>query len=183
MNENKLLGLAWISPYIIGLIVFTAFPFVSSFFLSFTEYDLMSPPVFNGIENYRYMLTEDSLFWKSMGVTFAYVFLTIPLKLAFALGIAFVLNFKLRGIGFFRTAYYIPSILGSSVAIAVLWRALFAIDGLAEQFSRRLWHRCHQLAGGTLPGADVGHPAARLAVWLRDGHLPRRAAERSAVAV
>lgn len=113
MNENKLLGLAWISPYIIGLIVFTAFPFVSSFFLSFTEYDLMSPPVFNGIENYRYMLTEDSLFWKSMGVTFAYVFLTIPLKLAFALGIAFVLNFKLRGIGFFRTAYYIPSILGS----------------------------------------------------------------------
>ena len=128
MNENKLLGLAWISPYIIGLIVFTAFPFVSSFFLSFTEYDLMSPPVFNGIENYRYMLTEDSLFWKSMGVTFAYVFLTIPLKLAFALGIAFVLNFKLRGIGFFRTAYYIPSILGSSVAIAVLWRALFAID-------------------------------------------------------
>ncbi len=110
------------------------FSFVSSFFLSFTEYDLMSPPVFNGIENYRYMLTEDSLFWKSMGVTFAYVFLTIPLKLAFALGIAFVLNFKLRGIGFFRTAYYIPSILGSSVAIAVLWRALFAIDGLLNSF-------------------------------------------------
>ena len=134
MNENKMLGLAWISPYIIGLIVFTAFPFVSSFFLSFTEYDLMSPPVFNGIENYRYMLTEDGLFWKSMGVTFAYVFLTIPLKLAFALGIAFVLNFKLRGIGFFRTAYYIPSILGSSVAIAVLWRALFAIDGLLNSF-------------------------------------------------
>lgn len=109
-------------------------PFVSSFFLSFTDYDLMSPPVFNGIENYRYMFTEDTLFWKSMGVTFAYVFLTIPLKLAFALGIAFVLNFKLRGIGFFRTAYYIPSILGSSVAIAVLWRALFAIDGLLNSF-------------------------------------------------
>ncbi len=69
-----------------------------------------------------------------MGVTFAYVFLTIPLKLAFALGIAFVLNFKLRGIGFFRTAYYVPSILGSSVAIAVLWRALFAIDGLLNSF-------------------------------------------------
>ena len=63
MNENRMLGLAWISPYIIGLIIFTAFPFVSSFFLSFTEYDLMSPPVFNGIENYRYMFTEDTLFW------------------------------------------------------------------------------------------------------------------------
>ena len=130
MNENKLLGLAWISPYIIGLLVFTAFPFVSSFLLSFTQYDLMSPPQFTGIENYLYMLTEDSLFWKSMAVTFVYVFVTIPVKLAFALGIAFVLNFKLRGIGFFRTAYYIPSILGSSVAFALLWRALFAIDGL-----------------------------------------------------
>ena len=56
MNENKWLGLAWISPYIIGLLVFTAFPFVSSFLLSFTQYDLMSPPEFNGSEKYRYMV-------------------------------------------------------------------------------------------------------------------------------
>lgn len=130
MYESRKLGLAYLSPYIIGLIVFTAFPFVSSFLMSFTDYDLMTDPRFVGIENYRYMLTEDDLFWKSMGVTFAYVFLTIPVKLAFALFIAFILNFKLKGIGFFRTAYYIPSILGSSIAIAVLWRALFAIDGV-----------------------------------------------------
>ncbi|ELV8683048.1 carbohydrate ABC transporter permease [Vibrio fluvialis] len=130
MYESRKLGLAYLSPYIIGLIVFTAFPFVSSFLMSFTDYDLMSAPKFVGIENYRYMLTEDDLFWKSMSVTFAYVFLTIPVKLAFALFIAFILNFKLKGIGFFRTAYYIPSILGSSIAIAVLWRALFAIDGV-----------------------------------------------------
>ncbi|ADT89410.1 sugar ABC transporter permease [Vibrio sp. Vb2880] len=130
MYENRKLGLAYLSPYIIGLIVFTAFPFVSSFLMSFTDYDLMTAPEFVGIENYRYMLTEDDLFWKSMSVTFAYVFLTIPVKLAFALFIAFILNFKLKGIGFFRTAYYIPSILGSSIAIAVLWRALFAIDGV-----------------------------------------------------
>ncbi len=115
-------------------------------------------------------------------MTFAYVFLTIPLKLAFALGIAFVLNFKLRGIGFFRTAYYIPSILGSSVAIAVLWRALFAIDGLLNSFLAVFGIDAINWLGNP-PGADVGHPAARLAVWLRDGHLPRRAAERSAVAV
>ncbi|MDW6019964.1 sugar ABC transporter permease [Vibrio plantisponsor] len=130
MYENRKLGLAYLSPYIIGLIMFTAFPFVSSFVMSFTDYDLMTSPEFIGIENYRYMLTEDDIFWKSMSVTFLYVFLTIPVKLAFALGIAFILNFKLRGIGFFRTAYYIPSILGSSIAIAVLWRALFAIDGV-----------------------------------------------------
>lgn len=130
MYENRKLGLAYLSPYIIGLIVFTAFPFISSFVMSFTDYDMMTSPEFIGIENYRYMLTEDDTFWKSMSVTFLYVFLTIPVKLAFALGIAFILNFKLRGIGFFRTAYYIPSILGSSIAIAVLWRALFAIDGV-----------------------------------------------------
>ncbi|BCK33017.1 Lactose transport system permease protein LacF [Vibrio cholerae] len=130
MYESRKLGLAYLSPYIIGLIVFTAFPFVSSFLMSFTDYDLMTAPKYVGIENYRYMLTEDDLFWKSMSVTFAYVFLTIPVKLAFALFIAFILNFKLKGIGFFRTAYYIPSILGSSIAIAVLWRALFAIDGV-----------------------------------------------------
>lgn len=130
MYENRKLGLAYLSPFIIGLIVFTAFPFVSSFLMSFTDYDLMTAPQYVGIENYRYMLAEDDLFWKSMSVTFMYVFLTIPVKLAFALFIAFLLNFKLKGIGFFRTAYYIPSILGSSIAIAVLWRALFAIDGV-----------------------------------------------------
>ncbi len=130
MYENRKLGLAYLSPYIIGLIVFTAFPFVSSFLMSFTDYDLMTTPNFVGLDNYKYMLTQDDIFWKSMSVTFLYVFLTIPVKLAFALFIAFILNFKLRGIGFFRTAYYIPSILGSSIAIAVLWRALFAIDGV-----------------------------------------------------
>ncbi|MFB9135502.1 sugar ABC transporter permease [Vibrio sp. AK197] len=130
MYENRKLGLAYLTPFIIGMIVFTAFPFVSSFLMSFTDYDLMTSPEFVGIENYRYMLAEDDIFWKSMSVTFLYVFLTIPVKLAFALFIAFILNFKLKGIGFFRTAYYIPSILGSSIAIAVLWRALFAIDGV-----------------------------------------------------
>ncbi|MDW6093816.1 carbohydrate ABC transporter permease [Vibrio rhizosphaerae] len=130
MYESRKLGLAYLSPYIIGLLVFTAFPFVSSFLMSFTDYDLMRSPEYVGVKNYRYMLTEDDLFWKSMSVTFLYVFLTIPVKLAFALFIAFILNFKLRGIRFFRTAYYIPSILGSSIAIAVLWRALFAIDGV-----------------------------------------------------
>ncbi|TDO95898.1 carbohydrate ABC transporter permease [Marinomonas balearica] len=133
MYENRRLGLAYISPYIIGLIVFTAFPFISSLIISFTEYDLINTPEYVGLDNYEYML-EDDTFYQSMWVTFAYVFLTIPLKLAFALFIAFVLNFKLRGIKFFRTAYYIPSILGSSVAIAVLWRAIFSLDGLLNSF-------------------------------------------------
>jgi oligogalacturonide transport system permease protein len=134
MYENQRLGLAYLSPYIIGLLMFTAFPFLSSFVMSFTDYDLMTTPTFVGLDNYKTMLFDDPLFWKSMGVTFAYVFLTVPIKLAFALFVAFLLSFKLRGIGFFRTAYYIPSILGSSIAIAVLWRALFAVDGVLNNF-------------------------------------------------
>lgn len=157
MYENRKLGLVYISPYIIGLVVFTAFPFISSLIISFTDYDLISSPSFVGVDNYAYMLGDDT-FYKSLGVTFAYVFLTIPLKLAFALFIAFVLNFKLRGIKFFRTAYYIPSILGSSVAIAVLWRAIFSLDGLLNTFIGYL---------GIPPVAWLGEPHfAMLSVTL-----------------
>ena len=134
MYERRKLGFAYILPFVIGLFLFTAFPFLSSLVLSFTDYDLISQPSFVGLDNYQYMLQDDDLFWKSLGVTFAYVFLAIPLKLSFALFIAFILNFKLRFINGFRTAYYIPSILGGSIAIAILWRAIFAIDGLLNTF-------------------------------------------------
>ena len=78
-------------------------------------------------------ILQDRTFGKSLLVTLVYVFVTVPLKLAFALFIAFVLNFRLRAIGAFRTAYYLPSILGGSVAIAVVWRYVFAGDGLINQ--------------------------------------------------
>ena len=82
------------------------------------------------IQNYIKIFTQDKKFVTSLIVTFKYVFLTVPIKLAFALFIAYILNFKLKGVNFFRTAYYIPSILGGNVAIAVLWRFLFADTGL-----------------------------------------------------
>jgi oligogalacturonide transport system permease protein len=128
-------GLLYLSPYLLGLAVFTLFPFVASLLLSFSDYRLQDPvsaAQIIGLENYRAML-HDRTFGKSLAVTLIYVFLTVPLKLAFALFIAFVLNFKLRAIGAFRTAYYLPSILGGSVAIAVVWRYVFAGDGLLNQ--------------------------------------------------
>jgi oligogalacturonide transport system permease protein len=128
-------GLLYLSPYLLGLAVFTLFPFVASLLLSFSDYRLQDPvsaAQIIGFENYRAML-HDRTFGKSLLVTLIYVFLTVPLKLAFALFIAFVLNFRLRGIGAFRTAYYLPSILGGSVAIAVVWRYVFAGDGLLNQ--------------------------------------------------
>lgn len=135
MYANRAEGLAYLSPFIIGLIVFTVFPFVASFALSFTDYQLqdrIDTARFVGVGNYA-ALADDHTFRQSLIVTLLYVFVTVPLKLAFALFIAYVLNFKLRGIGFFRTAYYLPSILGGSVAIAVVWRYVFAGDGLINQ--------------------------------------------------
>jgi oligogalacturonide transport system permease protein len=131
-GDNRFLGLFYLSPYIIGLLVFTALPFAASFYLSFTDYNLMSSPVFTGLDNYWKLFTGDRTFRKSLWVTLIYVFTTVPLKLAFALFIAVILNYKLKFINFFRTAFYVPSILGGSIAIAVMWRYLFADVGIVN---------------------------------------------------
>ena len=131
-GDSKFLGLLYISPYIIGLMVFTAVPFVYSFYLSFTDYPLMTDPVWIGLDNYIKLFTSDRTFRKSLSVTLIYVFTTVPLKLTFALFIAYILNYRLKMINFFRTAYYVPSILGGSVAIAVLWRYIFAQNGVVN---------------------------------------------------
>lgn len=129
-GDSKYLGLWYVAPYAIGLILFTAFPFVASFYLSFTDYNLLSSPEWIGLDNYEKLFTRDRTFNKSLSVTMTYVAMTVPIKLTFALFIAIVLNDKLRGINLFRTAYYVPSILGGSIAIAVLWRYIFAQTGL-----------------------------------------------------
>jgi oligogalacturonide transport system permease protein len=129
-GDSRYLGLLYVTPYVIGLVIFTAFPFLASFYFSFTDYDLLSSPEWVGTENYEKLFTRDRTFDKSLRVTLAYVAMTVPLKLIFALFIAVVLNYKLKGINLFRTAYYVPSILGGSIAIAVLWRYIFAGDGL-----------------------------------------------------
>jgi oligogalacturonide transport system permease protein len=132
MKGQKFIGLSYLTPYIVGLVVFTAIPFLASLWLAFTDYDLMSQPKWLGLENFQKLFTRDRTFWKSLNVTLLYVFLTVPLKLAFALFIAAILNYKLRFINFFRTAFYVPSILGGSIAIAVLWRYMFASEGLVN---------------------------------------------------
>lgn len=129
--ESRYMGLAYLAPYIIGLLVFTMIPFLGSLYLSFTDYNLINAPVWSGFANFT-DLTTDRTFKRSLNVTLLYVFLTVPIKLAFALLIAVILNYRLRAIGFFRTAYYVPSILGGSIAVAVLWRYIFADAGLVN---------------------------------------------------
>ena len=131
-GDNRFLGLFYLSPYIIGLLIITTLPFMASLYLSFTNYNLLDQPTFTGLANYIKLFTNDRTFRKSLWVTLIYVFTTVPLKLVFALFIAVILNYKLKAINFFRTAYYVPSILGGSIAIAVLWRYIFADTGLVN---------------------------------------------------
>jgi len=131
LKENT--GFLYILPWLIGFLVFKLYPFGSSLYYSFTDYDLFKDIVsFIGFNNYTQIL-DTAKIRKAFEVTFRYVFMTVPLKLAFALFVAYILNFKIRGVNLFRTIYYIPSILGGSVAIAVLWKFLFQNNGLINQ--------------------------------------------------
>ena len=130
--EQGYMGFFLILPWLIGFCVFKLYPFISSLVYSFTDYDLFKGVQnFVGLQNYIDAFTKSKNV-KALQVTFAYAFMTVPLKLIFALFIAYILNFKIKGVGLFRTAYYVPSILGGSVAIAVLWKALFKSDGVVN---------------------------------------------------
>ncbi|MBT9458458.1 MAG: sugar ABC transporter permease [Burkholderiaceae bacterium] len=132
MYENKRLGFLFVLPFVLGVLGFKLFPFVMSFALSFTQYDVINPPEFIGMENYKELFGADPLFRKSLGVTMLFALLAVPMRVGFALFIAHVLNFKMRGINFFRSAFYLPSILGGSIAVAVLWRFIFSQKGLVN---------------------------------------------------
>ncbi|MCI6176377.1 sugar ABC transporter permease [bacterium] len=126
-DEN--VGLFFLIPWIIGFLVFKVYPFASSLFYSFTDMNFFKGIHQYGIMNYVEIFTDKAT-TTSLLITFKYAFITVPLKLVFALFIAYILNFKIKFVNLFRTIYYIPSILGGSVAIAVLWRALFRDDGV-----------------------------------------------------
>jgi len=109
-----------ISPWLIGFIVFTAGPMIASVALSFTHWDMLSPPEWVGLKNYVEMLVRDTDFWQSLKVTAVYTVFSVPLRLLTALFLAILLNEATRGVGIFRTTFYLPSIV-ASVAAAVLW--------------------------------------------------------------
>ncbi|WP_018931251.1 carbohydrate ABC transporter permease [Gracilibacillus lacisalsi] len=123
------IGFSFISPWLIGFLGFIVGPMLASLYFSFTDYDLLSAPTWIGLDNYINMFTNDERFIQALKVTFIFVFGSVPLKLAFALFVAMLFNTKRKGIGLYRTMYYVPSILGGSVAIAVVWRQLFGRDG------------------------------------------------------
>lgn len=122
----------FLAPWFAGLILVTAFPLVASLYLSLTDYSLLQAPSWIGFENYTRMF-DDPRFFQALRVTFAYVLISVPLQLAAALALALVLDKGLRGLAIYRSVYYLPSLLGGSVAIAILWRRVFGADGLVNQ--------------------------------------------------
>ncbi|UKS27966.1 sugar ABC transporter permease [Paenibacillus sp. HWE-109] len=126
-------GLLYIAPWLIGFLVLQLYPFGASLMYSFTNYSITNVPKFVGLDNYIAMFTKDNNFYKSLSTTIAYVFISVPMKLIFALMVALLLNVKLKMVNLYRTLFYLPSILGGSVAVSILWRFLFMKEGMVNR--------------------------------------------------
>jgi multiple sugar transport system permease protein len=123
-------GYAFLLPWFGGM-VFMVVPFFASLYLAFTDYDLLTPPRWAGLANFREMLGDVKLH-QSLKVTFIYTLVSVPASLAVALGVAMLLDRGVRGLAIYRSVYYLPSLLGGSVAIVMLWRYLFGYDGVVN---------------------------------------------------
>jgi multiple sugar transport system permease protein len=132
-RNDDLPGYLFLLPWIAGFLLFTLGPTLVSLYLSFTKFDLLSPPAWVGLDNYRFMFASDQRFGTALKVTFIYLMFEVPLKLAFALAVAMMMDKGIRGGDLYRALFYIPSLLGGSVAIAVLWRQLFQGDGIVNR--------------------------------------------------
>ncbi|MES5098416.1 sugar ABC transporter permease [Agrobacterium sp. BA1120] len=132
MFDRNVHAYVFLLPWLIGFFGLTLGPALASLYLSFTNYDLLQSPDWVGASNYVRIATADPKFAAAMKVTFTYVLLSVPLKLIFALMVAMAFNRGMKGLTLYRAVFYLPSLLGSSVAIAVLWRQLFASDGLVN---------------------------------------------------
>ena len=125
-------GYLFLLPWFIGFFTLALGPILVSLYLSFTKYDIINPPKWIGLENFEFMFLYDDRFLNSLKVTFTFVFLSVPGKLIFALIVAMVLDKGIRAIGFYRALFYLPSILGGSIAVAILWKQLFDYDGVVN---------------------------------------------------
>jgi multiple sugar transport system permease protein len=165
-KQNNLAGYLFISPWLIGFFLFGLLPLVISFALAFTDYDVLSGGEYIGLANFERMFFDDVRYGRSVAATFRYVLVSVPLRLAFALAVAMLLNTKRRGVYWYRAAYYIPSVIGGSVAVAVMWRQLFGREGLVNAVATLARLGASQLVWKPGYGdLDAGF-ACCLAVWL-----------------
>lgn len=128
---NSKTGAAYVcvSPFIIGFCMFMIVPMAISLYYAFCDYDIVSPAVFTGTKNFQKMFADET-FYKTLAVTFKFALISVPLRLIFALVVALMLFRATKMTGIYRAVYYMPSIIGGSVAVAILWKRLFASNGL-----------------------------------------------------
>ena len=126
-RQEEVAGWLMASPWILGILIWMVGPFGAAAYLSFTDYDILSRSSFVGLENFQIMLTDDPLFWTSMRVTTIYAFVSVPLQIVLGLFLAMLLNSKIRGLAWFRTVYYLPTVL-TGVAVSFLWIWIFSAD-------------------------------------------------------
>lgn len=131
LNKESTAGVIFTLPFILGFLLFMVVPMAISLYYSFCDYNILSPPQFTGLKNYMEVL-KDETFFKAIGVTFYYALVSVPLRLVFALLVAMILLKNTKATGFYRAAYYLPSIIGGSVAVSILWKRMFAIDGVVN---------------------------------------------------
>lgn len=129
LNKESTAGYMFSLPFIFGFLMFMVIPMVLSFYYSFCKYDIQNPPVWIGLDNYIKIFTNDATFVKALKVTCYYALIGTPLKVVFALIVALILNHESKAVPFYRATYYLPSIIGGSVAVAILWRRLFESNG------------------------------------------------------
>ena len=133
-SRHDLRGIVYILPWLAGVLVFQLYPFAYSFLLSFTDKSMSDTVNFIGLQNYIDIFTKDRDFWTNVEVTLKYVLMAVPGRVLFALLVAVLLSSEIKGINFFRTVYYLPSIFGSSVAISIVWRFIFQKQGVINEF-------------------------------------------------
>ncbi|TLM70528.1 carbohydrate ABC transporter permease [Pseudarthrobacter sp. NamB4] len=132
-KENRVAYL-FLVPWLVGLALFVLGPMAASFYLSMTDYNFLQAPKFIALDNYVRMFTQDPRYLISARVTATYVLVSVPLQLGFALMLALLLNRAIRGSALYRGIFYLPSLLGTSVAVAILWQQVFGQEGLLNTF-------------------------------------------------
>jgi multiple sugar transport system permease protein len=133
LGQDNLAGYLFIAPWLVAFFAFTFIPIIASLALAFTNYNILSPaPGWVGLRNFQRMFFEDRRYWTSVRQTFYFVFASVPLKLVFALALAMLMNVPRRLVGVYRALYYLPSIVGANVAVAVMWRQIFGTAGVVN---------------------------------------------------
>lgn len=130
--DTPLAGYLFISPWLVGFFLFVMWPMFLSGYYSFTDYSLLSPPRWVGLQNYERIFMDDNTFYQSLKVTLLFVCFAVPSKLVSALLIALLLNKNIKGMSFYRTMIYFPSLIGTSIAVAVLWMNIFGKSGFVN---------------------------------------------------